>query len=108
MIKTLKFVPELVPLVLNGSKNSTWRLFDEKNLSKDEELILIDKSNLKEFAKAKIIEVKELPLKNLTTEDRKGHETFSSDQEMYATYSGYYNQKVEGNTPIKIIRFKLI
>lgn len=108
MIKTLKFVPELVPLVLNGSKTSTWRLFEDKNLSKGDELILINKGTLQEFAKARITEVKELPLKDLGEEDKKGHETFSSLQQMYQTYAGYYNKKVDGNTLIKIIRFKLL
>jgi len=108
MIKTLKFTSSLVPLVLNGSKTSTWRLFDDKNLSKNDQLILINKQTLQEFAKAKIMEVKELPLKDLTSEDKKGHESFSSDQEMYDTYTKYYQKKVDGNTLIKIVRFKLI
>ena len=44
----------------------------------------------------------------LTEEDKQGHEPFSSDEEMYKTYSGYYNIEVTSNTPLKIIKFQLI
>jgi hypothetical protein len=32
-MKTLKFYDNLIPLILSGEKTSTWRIFDDKNLS---------------------------------------------------------------------------
>lgn len=46
-------MPHLVPLVLSGEKTSTWRLFDDKDLQKDDDLLLINKATGDEFAKAK-------------------------------------------------------
>jgi len=31
-MKTLKFTPHLVEQILAGTKTSTWRLFDDKNI----------------------------------------------------------------------------
>lgn len=107
MIKSLKFAPELVPLVLSGQKTSTWRLFDDKNLSVGDDLSLINSSTGESFGQAVITEVIEKDLEELTLEDREGHESFNSDQEMYDTYRKYYNQNVGPETQIKIVRFKL-
>lgn len=54
-MKTLKFDQSLVPLVLSGEKNSTWRLFDDKDLITGDDLILMNKQTGEEFAKAKIV-----------------------------------------------------
>jgi hypothetical protein len=35
-MKGLEFWDYLVPMVLSGEKDSTWRLFDDKNLSVDD------------------------------------------------------------------------
>ncbi len=107
MNKKLKFDPKLVPLVLNKSKTSTWRLWDDKNLSTNDIVDFLDSQSGEHFATAKLTEVIEKPLKELTIEDKRGHETFNSDQEMYDTYHHYYGKPVNGETLIKIIRFKL-
>jgi len=39
-MKTVKFRDYLVPLVLSGGKTSTWRLFDDKDLSVGDEIEL--------------------------------------------------------------------
>ena len=39
-MKVLKFREYLVPLVLSGEKDSTWRLFDDKDLSVGDEIEL--------------------------------------------------------------------
>lgn len=107
-MKTLKFAPGLVPLVQNGSKTSTWRLFDDKDLTEGDLLSLVEKSNGQEFARAKITSVKEINLGNMTEEDKEGHEKFNSDEKMYETYSKYYGVKVDRDTLIKIVKFRLI
>jgi hypothetical protein len=107
-MKTLKFRRSLSKLILQGKKNTTWRLFDDKNLSTDDEVSFLVYETKKEFAKAKLTSIKETSLGKSTNEDWDGHKKFSSDEEMYKTYCGYYNRPVDKDTPVKIIKFKLL
>lgn len=106
-MKKLKFRDYLVPLVLSGEKTSTWRLFDDKALSAGDNIELYEFGKEMPFGIARIIKVIEKPFKELTATDKEGHERFSSDKEMYGTYSEYYKSKVDPNTIVKIIWFKL-
>jgi len=107
-MKSLKFRKELSNLVLEGNKNSTWRLFDDKDIQAGDDLELIVWETQQPFAKAIVTKVVEKPLGKLTDEDKKGHEVFESEQDMYNTYSTYYNHVVGPKTIIKIIWFKLL
>ena len=107
-MKTVKFRDYLVPLVLSGEKTSTWRLFDDKNLSVGDVIELKEFGETATFAQAIITKVILRKFKDLTHEDKAGHETYNSDQQMYETYSGYYSTKVDGETEVKIIWFKLL
>ena len=42
-MKTLKLDHELAKLVLSGQKTSTWRIYDDKDISVDDKIELIDK-----------------------------------------------------------------
>jgi hypothetical protein len=95
-------------LVISGEKTSTWRLFDEKDLQKDDNLLLINKATGEEFAKAIIIKVEEKKLKDLKEDDFEGHEKFESEEKMYEVYKSYYGDKVNPDTIIKMVDFKLI
>ena len=106
-MKTLKFRKSLADNILEGKKTSTWRLFDDKNLSKGDIVSFLIWETKDEFAKAKLIDVKETALGELTDKDWEGHEKFSSDEEMYQTYSKYYNRPVDEKSPVKIIKFDL-
>lgn len=106
-MKTLKFMPSLVPLVLSGEKTSTWRLFDDKDLRKDDNLLLINKATGEEFAKATITKIEEKKLKDLEESDFEGHEKFESEEKMYQAYRSYYGDKVTPDTIIKMVDFKL-
>jgi len=55
--KTLKFSKNLIPLMLSGKKDTTWRLFDDKGLKEGDEVIFLDKETQKPFAKVLLIEV---------------------------------------------------
>lgn len=105
-MKTLKFHKDLVPLVLNGSKTSTWRLFDDKNLSQGDELELCEFGTNRIFAKARIVSVVEKKFSELTPSDKAGHGKFESDEHMYSTFSQYYKTDVNPETRLKIIHFE--
>ena len=104
-MKTLKFKPHLVEKILSGEKTSTWRLFDDKDLQIGDELVFINKETGKEFGKAKITHLKVKTLGTLTNEDWDGHERYSSEEEMYKHYHGYYGDKVNKDSELKILDF---
>lgn len=106
--KTLKFTPKLIPLVLSGEKYATWRLWDEKIIEVGDELQLLNKSTLEQFGLAVVKRVTEKPLGELMAADKEGHEVFSSDEEMCATFAKYYHKPVGPETPVKIIWFGLV
>lgn len=60
------------------------------------------------FGNAVVVEVIEKPFGELTIDDKKGHESFETNEEMYRTYSKYYKTEVNQSTLLKIIRFKLV
>ena len=110
-MKTLKFKKDLSDLILDWKKCTTWRLFDDKNITeKDIGKIysFLVSDTQEEFTKAKIIKVRETIFGELTAEDWDGHEKFESEEEMYKTYSVYYGREVNKDSPVKIIKFKLI
>ena len=107
-MKTLKFADHLIPLILNGSKTATWRLFDDKNLSVGDELELVHATTRKIFARAVITSVKELAIKDIADEDRIGHEPLGNIDEICVIYENFYQQPVTPATMMKIIRFELI
>lgn len=60
------------------------------------------------FADAEIVKVREKKLGEIEEKDFEGHEKFDSKEEMFETYKKYYGDKVDWNTIIKIIKFKLL
>ena len=107
-MKNLKFAEHLVPLVLSGEKTSTWRLFDDKDLKEDDNIVLINKVTRERFAHAIIISTKEKKLCELVSSDFEGHEKFESTEKMYEAYKSYYGNMVTPDDIVKIIRFKII
>ncbi|MCR4333427.1 MAG: ASCH domain-containing protein [Patescibacteria group bacterium] len=104
-MKTLKFAPHLVEKILSGEKTATWRLFDDKDLKEGDELIFINKETGEQFGTATITSLKVTTLGTLTDEDRAGHEKYTSDDEIYASFRKYYGDKVDENSEVKILTF---
>lgn len=104
-MKKLKFVPHLVEKILSGEKTSTWRLFDDKDLSQGDELIFINKETGKSFGTARVTSMCCKTLGRLEEKDWEGHERFSSDEEMYSTYRQHYGYKDGPDSEVKIISF---
>ena len=106
-MKRLKFAPPLPELILSGTKNSTWRIDDDKDISVDDILSLC-RFDGSEFAQACVRWVKITHFRDLTSEDYDGHEPFTNIETMYATYSQYYKKHVSEDTVVKIIKFSLL
>jgi hypothetical protein len=105
--KTLKFRDHLAELILKGEKVSTWRLFDDKELQKGDEVDLINWNTGEKFGEAELASVREKQMGQLEPEDFDGHEKFESEEEMYKNYRTYYGDKVGPDTMVKIIHFQL-
>ncbi len=105
---SLKFDAELAELILAGKKTSTWRLFNDKDLKPGDIVDLIARPNLNIFAKAKLLSVEDKKLGQLNDSDWDGHERFNSEEEMYKTYKGYYNQPVNADTVVTIVKFVVL
>jgi hypothetical protein len=101
---SLKFAPHLVPKILSGVKTTTWRLFDDKNLKKKDELIFINKETGVGFGKAKIAKIVIKKIKDLTDDELKKHE-YNSREEMIESHKKYYGDKVNDDSEVKIITF---
>lgn len=106
-MKTLKFTQSLVPLILSGEKTSTWRLFDDKDLQTGDELEFLNKETGEHVAYATATKVIERPMGKLKEEEIEGHEKYATSEEMYATFSKYYNEPIGPDTIVKIIWFEL-
>ncbi|MDD2758223.1 MAG: ASCH domain-containing protein [Patescibacteria group bacterium] len=107
-MKKLKFRHNLVEEIIAGRKTITWRLFDDKDLRAGDKLELLDSESGEKFAEAEIVIVREKKLGQIEGEDLKGHEKFGSKEEMLKMFKKYYGEKVDWNTTVKIIEFKLL
>lgn len=107
-MKTLKFRKNLSELILKNEKTTTWRIFDDKDIQKGDTMEFLVWETKEPFAVAKITDVVEKSFKELDEKDLDGHEKFNSKEEMYETYTTYYNKTVDENTIVKIIKFELI
>jgi len=111
-MKTLKFDHESAQDVLLGKKTSTWRLYDDKDLSVNDHIKIIDKTDPNDTNSWKIIgeavvnEVIEKKLGDVTDRDMAGHEVYDTQEEMLATYRQRYGDRVTLDEPVKMVYFK--
>jgi hypothetical protein len=105
-MKTLKFTPQLCEEIVRGTKTSTWRLFDDKDLQIGDQLEFLNKETLGVIGTGVITSLYNKTLSTLNEEDWAGHERYVSDEAMYEAYRGYYGDRVTKDTEIKIITFK--
>jgi len=110
-MKSIKLDHQLAMRVQAGEKTSTWRLFDDKDLSVNDEVRLIDKvdparpETWQAMGTAIINRVIQKRLGDIGPEDMLGHEKFTSTEEMVTTFQGYYGPDVTEATTVKIIHF---
>lgn len=110
-MKKVKLDHELAQMVLRGDKTSTWRLFDDKDLTVNDDLVLIDKvdpelpQTWKVIGHARINKIIEKRLGDIEDEDCEGHNPYTSPEVMLQTFRGYYGDRVTWDTPVKILHF---
>jgi ribonuclease HI len=111
-MKTLKFNHNYAQEIAEGAKTSTWRLFDDKDLSVNDHIKIIDKlsadspSSWRVVGEAVVSQITEKKLGDVTDEDMAGHEIYSSPEEMLEIYRQRYGNRVTLEEPVKIIYFK--
>jgi len=106
-MKPLKFEQKFVSEILDGRKATTWRLFDDKNLQAGDELELVDRDSGSSFGKAIVTEVVEKLIKDLTSEELVEHGYENLDA-MIRSHREYYGDRVNIESVVKMITFKLI
>ncbi|MEK7110257.1 MAG: ASCH domain-containing protein [Patescibacteria group bacterium] len=106
-MKTLKFKAHLVTPILSGEKISTWRLFDDKNLTVGDEFSFVEAGTTKEFARAIITGIREKKLTEATQADFDVWERRDNLEEMLELFRGYYGDRVTPESMMKLVTFRL-
>lgn len=110
-MKTLKLDHKLAKDVLKGTKTSTWRIYDDKDISVDDDIELIDKvdglepSTWRVIGRAHVNAVLSKRIEDLTDQDMKESHQYSSVDEVMNEFRRYYGEGVNEQTPVKIIHF---
>ena len=110
-MKYVKVSHKVAKLILEGEKSSTWRINDEKNISVDDDIGIIDKVDPKDQSSWQIVgtgrvnSVVQKRLSDLDNHDLGPGEEFDSRQEMIKRFRDYYGPDVNENTTVKIINF---
>ncbi|HEX3099454.1 MAG TPA: ASCH domain-containing protein [Patescibacteria group bacterium] len=107
-MKTLKFRSHLADMILSGEKTVTWRLFDDKDLAFADKVEFINWDTNEKFAEAEITSVEEHSLEQLWPDKLEGHETYENFEDMLNHFKLYYGDKVDENTIVKVLGFKLL
>ena len=112
-MKTLKLEHHLAELVEQGKKTTTRRMYDDKDLSVNDDVQLIDKvdpsspATWRVVGTARINTIVQKRLGDLDAGDYEDHETVMPREKLLEHYRGFYGAQVDLDTPIKIIRFTL-
>lgn len=110
-MKSLKLDHDQAQQVLSGKKTSTWRLFDDKDLSVNDDVRLIDKvqaekpESWRTIGVARITRVIEKQLAAITVADITDNEAFATPAEMLDVYRSYFGNGVTMQTSVKIVYF---
>lgn len=113
-MKTIKFTHHLAEQVRAGTKTSTWRMFDDKNLSVNDKVELIDKvdpqatESWEKIGDAVIDTIVEKRLRDITESDTDGHQTYETKEHMLKDFQQHYGPQVTMDTPVKMIHFSML
>ena len=104
-MKTLKFATHPVRKLLSWEKTSTWRVFDDKNLSIWDELEFRKSEDNDIIGYGAITSLIEKPVRDISENDYSGHEKFRDIEEIIQNLRKYYGDIVDENSIVKIIHF---
>ncbi|HEV2403533.1 MAG TPA: reverse transcriptase-like protein [Candidatus Saccharimonadales bacterium] len=113
-MKQLKFNHKLAELIRRGKKTATFRMYDDKDLSVNDTVELLDKvitdkpATWVPIGEVRIDSVIEKRLSDLSEEDLERYEGFKSRDQMLRQYKEYYGDRVTLDTPIKVIHFTML
>lgn len=111
-MKKLKLDHALARKVADGEVASTWRLFDDKDLTVNDAVVLIDKVDPKApqtwtvLGVARITKVVEKRLGDIEAADMQAGEYFEDRQALLRAMQQRYGSNVEWDTSIKILFFE--
>lgn len=83
-------------------------MWDDKDLAVGDIVEFANSETREVFARAKLIRVIEKPFKELTDEEKQGHEKYKDENELFRTFENYYRKTVNKDTIFKIIDFRLV
>ncbi len=106
-MKTLKLFDHLAPLVLSGEKTSTWRMFDDKNLQVGDDIRFIKTNTGEEFVTARIVDIVEKKLSEISDDDYADHERYKDAEELLSAFRKAYGERVTLDDVVKIVRFQV-
>lgn len=110
-MKKLKLDHGLAQMVSVGTKTSTWRLFDDKDLTVNDVVELIDKvepeqpQTWKLIGTGRINRIIEKRVGDIQPEDYEVQSEYEAPEERLKAYRGYYGDQVTWDTPVKMIYF---
>jgi ribonuclease HI len=107
-IKILKFRSVAVEDITSGRVNKTWRLFDDKQLSIDDLLQLINSDTEQPFGYAKIIKITAKHLADIDDSDMEGHKKYQNTAEVVEYLTQFYGPRVNPENILKVIEFKYL
>lgn len=112
-MKKLKFDHHESNLIRSGEKTSSWRVYDDKNISVNDEVELVDKvdpgnpSTWVEIGVGHVDTILEKRFRDVRPDDFVGQEPHHSAEEMLEHFQKYYGPQVDLDTPVKMIHFHL-
>ncbi|MBT3398011.1 ASCH domain-containing protein [archaeon] len=104
-MKVLYFGEPIPEILVEGNKNSTFRVCDSQNIRQGD-LISFLLPDDTPFAEVQCTGTKMTRFEDLTPEDWEGHERFPSDVKMFEIYSNWEKRPITKSDSVKIIRFE--
>ena len=110
-MKKLKLDHQAAQQVVNGQVSSTWRLYDDKDLTVNDTVVLIDKvdplapQTWRVIGTGRITRVVEKRIGDIEQADMQAGEQFDSPEALLAAMRQRYGANVEWDTAIKLVYF---
>ncbi|MGA3193233.1 MAG: ASCH domain-containing protein [Minisyncoccia bacterium] len=103
----IKFAPELIPLIKNGSKTLTYRLGNKYDFISVGDTVILAENDGKNVATATIIEKSRMTFGKLPL-NRVGHEVYRSEEEKTKTFEKYYSRQIHSQDEFIVLGFKIL